>query len=343
MSKLAQRVRLFSIAFGALSLVLVGVACGDDDEGGDGDGGELKVVTTVSPITSIVENIGGTKIDLKGIVPEGENSHEFEPAPSVARTLADADLIIMNGLQLEEPSLEMAEANKRDDAVILLLGDNTVTPEQYKYDFSFPREEGKPNPHLWPEPTLTLKYAELVHQQLLALDGENASYYDDNFDELKRRLEMLDQRMRQAANTVPQQNRKLLTYHDSWAYWADRYGWTVIGAAQPSDFSEPSAQEVADLIDQVREEQVPAVFGSEVFPSPVLEQIAREGGAEFVDDLRDDDLPGEPSETLHSYIGLMVQNMKIMLPALGGNASAMDDVPTGVVFTDGPSEAEYPQ
>jgi ABC-type Zn uptake system ZnuABC Zn-binding protein ZnuA len=327
-----------------MALAIVGVACGDDDEnGGGGDDGELKVVTTVSPITSIVENIGGTRIDLEGIVPEGENSHEFEPAPSVARTLADADLIIMNGLQLEEPSLEMAEANKSDDAVILLLGDNTITPEQYKYDFSFPREEGKPNPHLWPEPMLTLRYAELVHEQLVEMDGDNADYYDTNFEELKRRLEMLDQQMRQATNTVPQQNRKLLTYHDSWAYWADRYGWTVIGAAQPSDFSEPSAQEVADLIDQVREEQVPAVFGSEVFPSPVLEQIAREAGAEFVDDLRDDDLPGEPGETLHTYIGLMVQNMRIMLPPLGGSASALDSVPTGLVFTDGPSEAEYPQ
>jgi ABC-type Zn uptake system ZnuABC Zn-binding protein ZnuA len=321
-------------------LVAFTVACGgDDDNGGSG----LRVVTTVSPITSLAENIGGTKIRLEGIVPEGENSHEFEPAPSVARTLANADLIIVNGLQLEEPSLEMARANMKQGATLLLLGDNTITPAQYKYDFSFPREEGKPNPHLWPDPMLSLRYAELIREQLVKLDPANAGYYDQNFNELKRRLELLDERTRQVVNTVPQQNRKLLTYHDSWAYWADRYGMTVIGAVQPSDFSEPSAREVADLIEQVRREGVPAVFGSEVFPSPVLEQIARESGARFVDDLRDDDLPGRPGETRHTYIGLMVQNMEIMIPALGGSASAMNDVATGLVFTDGPSNARYPQ
>jgi len=117
----------------------------------------------------------------------------------------------------------------------------------------------------------------------------------------------------------------------------------VVGAIQPSDFAEPSAQEVADLIDQVNEENIPAIFGSEVFPSDVLETIAAETGAEYVDDLRDDDLPGEPGDDLHSYIGLMVNNMKIMLPALGGDASAMDDVDSTLVFTDGESPAEYPQ
>jgi ABC-type Zn uptake system ZnuABC Zn-binding protein ZnuA len=117
----------------------------------------------------------------------------------------------------------------------------------------------------------------------------------------------------------------------------------VIGAVQPSDFSEPSAREVADLIDQIKGQQVPAVFGSEVFPSPVLEQIASEGGAEFIKELRDDDLPGEPGDDLHSYLGLMVQNMRIMIPALGGDASSMDNVETGFVFTDGPSSANYPQ
>jgi len=322
-------------------------ACGDDGEddapGGPADGERLKVVTTVAPITSITENIGGTKIDLEGIVPEGTNSHTYEPPPSVVATLADADLIILNGLQLEEPTLELAEANKGDDAVILLLGEKTVTSDEYKFDFSFPESEGKPNPHLWPDPTLTTQYATLIHEQLVALDQDNAAYYDTNFAELQRRLEALDQQMRVAAQTVPAENRKLLTYHDSWAYWADNYGFTVIGAIQPSDFSEPSASEVADLIDQVKDEKVPAIFGSEVFPSDVLETIAAESDAEYVDDLRDDDLPGEPGDPEHSYLGLMVQNMRIMIPALGGDASPMDRIDTSLVFTDGPSAADYPQ
>ena len=142
---------------------------------------------------------------------------------------------------------------------------------------------------------------------------------------------------------MPEENRKLVTYHDSWAYWAPVYGFTVIGAVQPSDFAEPSAQEIADLIDQMNEEKVPAIFGSEVYPSDVLEQIADETGAEYVDDLRDDDLPGEPGDDRHSYIGLMVQNMEIMLPALGGNADAMADVADGSRVRRATSPAEYPQ
>jgi ABC-type Zn uptake system ZnuABC Zn-binding protein ZnuA len=100
----------------------------------------------------------------------------------------------------------------------------------------------------------------------------------------------------------------------------------VIGAIQPSDFAEPTAQEVADLIDQVRSEQVPAIFGSEVFPSPVLEQIAAEAGAEYVNDLRDDDLPGENGDPDHSYVGLMVFDFRTFMSALGGDVSAFDGV-----------------
>jgi ABC-type Zn uptake system ZnuABC Zn-binding protein ZnuA len=239
--------------------------------------------------------------------------------------------------------LELAEANKRDSAVIVQLGDITIDPDEYRYDFSFPQSEGKPNPHLWPEPFLALAYAEHIKDALAEADPENADYYEANYEALEARITTLDEAITAAVATIPEGNRKLLTYHDSWAYFAERYGMTVIGAAQPSDFSEPSAREVAGLIDQIREQQVPAVFGSEVFPSPVLEQIAAEGGAEFVDELRDDDLPGAPGDPLHSYLGLMVQNLRIMAPALGGNASAMDNVDTSPVFTDGPSSTTYPQ
>jgi ABC-type Zn uptake system ZnuABC Zn-binding protein ZnuA len=100
---------------------------------------------------------------------------------------------------------------------------------------------------------------------------------------------------------------------------------TVIGAIQPSDFSEPSAKDVADLITQIRQENVPTVFGSEVFPSPILEQIAKESGAKYVSDLRDDDLPGAPGEAKHSYFGLIVEDVRIMAEVLGGDPSLIAD------------------
>ena len=136
-------------------------------------------------------------------------------------------------------------------------------------------------------------------------------------------LNRLDQGIMAATATIPEQNRKLLTYHDSYAYFAPRYGLTVIGAAQPSDFSEPSAKDVAQLIDQIKAEHVPAVFGSEVFPSPVLEQIAKEAGAKYIDQLRDDDPPGKPGDPEHTYVGMMLKNMQLMIPALGGTVDAL--------------------
>ena len=100
--------------------------------------------------------------------------------------------------------------------------------------------------------------------------------------------------MRASFATIPK--RELLTYHDAYAYFAKTYDWDVIGAIQVSDFEDPTPKEVASLIDQVRDADVPAIFGSEVFPSPVLEQIGKEAGARYVDVLRDDDLPGAPGD-----------------------------------------------
>jgi ABC-type Zn uptake system ZnuABC Zn-binding protein ZnuA len=348
--------RKWSIIPFIVAVTIAFAACGgdDDDDGDDPQptsasssspsaGGErMKVVTSVAPITSLAENIVGTSADVEGIVPEGVSSHEYEPPPSIAALLSEADIIFANGLGLEEPTFELAEANKGEDVELVLLGDGTITEDEWVYDFSFPESEGNPNPHLWPNVQHSQSYASIIHDKMVALDPANAATYDANYAVLDARLEQLHEAMATATQTVPEVNRKLVTYHDSWAYWAPVYGYTVVGAVQPSDFAEPSPQDIVAIIDQINEEQVPAIFGSEVYSSDVLEQIADETGAEYVDDLRDDDLPGEPGGDRHTYIGLMVQNMEIMLPALGGNADAMADVATNLVF-DGESLAEYPQ
>jgi manganese/iron transport system substrate-binding protein len=282
----------------------------------------LDVATTVAPISSIARNIGGNRIRLHGIVPDATNSHTFEPSPSDAATLSKADLIIVNGLHLEEPTLDLAEASKQAETPILQLGDNTVSEDEWLFDFSFPESEGDPNPHLWMNVAYAREYAELIRDWLSDADPANADYYAGNFDRFAAALDDLDARIREAVPTVPENARKLLTYHDSWAYWAREYGFEVIGAVQASDFSDPSPRDVAELIDQVRAEQVPAVFGSEVFPSPVLEQIAREAGATFVDALRDDEPPGELRAPDHTYLGMLRKDMMIMLDALGGEGTA---------------------
>lgn len=337
----------------ALAAVAVFSACGNDGvepdsgstppaNGTAGADDRIKIATTVAPITSLAENIAGAAADVEGIVPEGTNSHTFEPQPSVARMLAEADVIFVNGLRLEEPTIELARANKQDSTEIVQLGDMTITEGEWKFDFSFPEEGGDPNPHLWPNVAHARRYAGIIHEKLAELDPDNKATYDANFNELAARLDALDQAIAAAVQTVPEENRKLITYHDSWAYWSGAYGFTIIGAVQPSDFTEPSPREVADLIQQVNAENVPAVFGSEIFPSDTLETIANESGAEYVDELRDDDLPGQPGDDLHSYIGLMLTNMQIMLPALGGNTDALANIDPGLVF-GGDSTAKYPQ
>ena len=182
--------------------------------------GKLNVVTTVAPITSIIENIGGDRIQLQGIVPEGTNSHTYEPSPSIAKTLAQADLIIANGLFLEEPTINMAESVKQDDTPILLLGDNTITRDQWAFDFTFPESGEHPNPHLWPNPNLALQYAQLVHDTLVSLDTSNQDYYSDNLAAFTVRIDRLDNAIREGISTISPDNRRLLTYHDSWAYFA---------------------------------------------------------------------------------------------------------------------------
>jgi manganese/iron transport system substrate-binding protein len=288
----------------------------------------LDVATTIAPISSIARNIGGTRIRLRGIVPDATNSHTFEPSPSDAATLSRADLIIANGLHLEEPTLDLAEAAKRPETPILLLGAATVTEDEWIFDFSFPESAGDPNPHLWMSVPYAREYAQLIRDALSAADPPNADYFADNFDRFAAALDDLDARIRRAVATVPEGARKLLTYHDSWAYWAREYRFQVIAAVQASDFSDPSARDMARLIDQVRAEEVPAIFGSEVFPSPILEQIARETGATFVDELRDDEPPGEPGSPEHTYLGMLRNDMMLMLDALGGQGTAhLEDMP----------------
>jgi len=314
-----RRIPVAAVVLGGLALA----ACGS---GPGGDSGKILVVTTVSPLTDIAKNVAGNAADVEGIVPEGVDSHTFEPTPGSARLLAEADVILLNGLHLEDPTLELAEANKSGDAVLFTLGDHAISKDEQIYDFSFPKSNGKPNPHLWMDVAEAITYTELIRDQLAKADPSHANVYRGNANAYLQTLHQLDGAVQEAVNTIPEQNRALLTYHDSFAYFARHYGMRVIGAIQPSDFAEPSARDVAALIDQIKAEHVPAIFGSEVFPSPVLKQIADETGAKFEDSLRDDDLPGEPGEDQHSYVGLIVYDVKTMVDDLGGDPSALDSV-----------------
>ncbi len=318
------------IASCAALLLFVAGACSDDTETDD-----LLVVTTVAPLRNIIEEVGGDRIAVTALVPEGTNSHTFDPPPSAVGEIEQADLIIINGLYLELPTLELARANAPEDRIVE-LGARAITRDEYVFDFSFPEEGGNPNPHLWTAPHLAVEYAEIVLAELSKIDPDGADYYAANAERFIERLWELDEAIAAATQTIPEAHRKLITYHDSFPYFAPRYGLEVIGAIQPSDFSEPSPREVADLIAQVQAAGVPAIFGSEVFPSEVLDTIANEAGAVQVSTLSDDDLPGDPGDAENTLVAMMVENVRTMVAALGGDASALDGFDVGSTWR--PSE-----
>lgn len=288
-----------------------------------GTGKKLNVVTTVAPITNIVQNVGGAYTEVIGIVPDGIDSHTFEPIPTDAKVLRAADIIIVNGLDLELPTVQLAEKVKSAKTPILRLGNRTLKQEDWRYDFSFPREHGHPNPHLWPNIALAMRYAEITRDHLIKLDPAHKEGYIANTAAYLAKLEKLDNAIFGCVKTIPEKNRKLVTYHDSFAYFAPRYGMKIIAAIQPSDFSEPGPREVIQILKQIKAEKVPAIFGSEVFPSKVMEQIARETGVKFIDQLSDDELPAPPN---NSFIGMMANNVAIMTEALGGDPACTANV-----------------
>jgi ABC-type Zn uptake system ZnuABC Zn-binding protein ZnuA len=328
----------------AIALAVVGIAvlgaCGSTGTSADAGDDRPLVATTVSPITSIASAVGGDRVRIEGIVPEGTNSHTYEPDPQVAQLLSTADLVLINGLKLEDPTRELAEANMSDSAQIVELGTDVLPESDYIYDFSFPKEDGKPNPHLWTDPGYAIKYAAEIRDHFTELDPENSDYYAANFSAFEAKANALADAVRTDQQTVPDGALKLVTYHDAYAYFAKDFGWQIVGALQPKSFSDPSPQEVASLIEQIKAEGVPTIFGSEVFPSKVLEEIGAAAGARYEDSLRDDDLPGAPGDPEHSWLGLMQYNYATMIRGLGGDPSTIEAVD---ITLDVPDTAEYPQ
>jgi zinc/manganese transport system substrate-binding protein len=283
----------------------------------------LRVVTTVAPLTDLVRQIGGDAISLHGLVPAGVNSHTFQPAPGDVQHLVQANLIVLNGLHLEVPIEKLARSSGKPGVAILKLGDHTIDRGEWVFDASFPEIQGHPNPHLWLNVAYAIIYTRLIRDQLIALDPDHQTVYHQHAADYVARLRQLDRCIATAIATIPSAQRTLLTYHDSWPYFARRYGMRVLGALQPANFFEPSPREVARMIDQIRQAKIQAIFGSRVFPSKVLEKIAAETEVRYVTALRDDVLPGQPGESGHSYIGMMLENVGTMVTALGGEAALL--------------------
>lgn len=187
---------------------------------------------------------------------------------------------------------------------------------------------GEPDPHLQLDRNFALRYAKVICAELAERDPESGSNYGSNFNEHQARLAAPDEAIEAATATIPEEKRRLLPYHVSFGSFAQRYGYTVIGAIQPNDESQPSVQKMAEIVAQLLTEGVPAIFGSNLFSVDIDDKIASATGA-AVDTLHDDGRHGGPEDADYTYDGVMVENMKTLAGLLGGDSSLIDGVEVG--------------
>ena len=327
---------------------------GDDDAAADADDAEVvdpaaSVVATVSPIADLVAQVGGDRVEVTSLVPAGADAHTYEPRPQDVVALSEADAYLGIGLDLNDGALQLAEERLPDGAPLVLLGELALDDDDLVFDHSHDDGDGHghshddgdghghshdddhahgddelgPNPHVWTSVRNAAGLVDAIAETLSEIDPDGATTYEDAATSYLDDLDDLDQRIAAATETIPDDARTLVTYHDAWTYFARDYGLEYATAVQPTDLSDPSASEVREVIDLVRDLEVPVVFGSEEFPTPVLERIAEETGAAYVDDLADDVLPGEPGDPEHTYLELMRRNAATIVDALGGDASEL--------------------
>lgn len=296
---------------------------------------KFTVVVSDAPIADLVRQVAGGAVQVTSVVPIGASGHTYEPRPEDARTIAEADVYIESGLGANSVVTDFASANyppgtphfalaEEIPQADLISSDSAADVAAHGHAHTF-------NAHFWPDPNYAILYVNRISEILAGFDPSDAAGYTSRAASYSAQLQQMDQIFRTAISTIPEANRKLVVYHDSWSYYGRRYGLPVVGAIQPTDFSEPSAAELRATIDQVRLAAVPAFFGSEVFPSDVLEVIEQESGAKYIADLADDRLPGEPGTSVHTYVGMMVANTRAIVTALGGDATALDVIDPALV------------
>lgn len=317
--------------------------------GDEGEAPPLRVVVTLAPLADLVASVGGDRVEVAPLVPPGTDAHTYEPRPSDVARLEEADAFVGVGLGLNPGIVSLAEQSV-PEASLVLLGERFLAAgdlvrgrddgDRHAADGHDHGQEGdghahagpeRPatagtagvNPHVWTSPALAATLVDGIGESLAGLDPQAAPGHRRRARRLRAAIEDLDERIRRAVATIPEEDRTLLVYHDAWAYFARDYGLELVTAVQPADYSAPSAGHVRDIIDLIRAHEVPALFGSEGFPSRVMETIADESGAVYVADLADDALPGESGDPEHSYVGLLRRNAARVVDGLGGDADPL--------------------
>jgi ABC-type Zn uptake system ZnuABC Zn-binding protein ZnuA len=316
--------------FGVLALSLVLIACsgGSTDAGcPEIDGREINVVATTPMIGEFVSQVGGENINLTILMPPEADPHSYEPAPQDAGTIADADLVFYTGLMYEQaPLVELLENSVCGAEALAEVGES-VFPIEFKEggqdDHDDHDEEGHDgheghghgayDPHFWFDPNRVIYAAEFIESKLVEFDPSNAANYETAGDAYTTELSSLTRQVSQLIGSIPSQNRKLITTHESLGYLEAKFGLEVLSTIIPDldSSNEITPSQLVGVIDVIEDNNVKVIFIEAEAPSVYAETIVAETGIKAVEGLWVETLkPGQTySEFLIAAIELIVDNL----------------------------------
>jgi ABC-type Zn uptake system ZnuABC Zn-binding protein ZnuA len=281
---------------------------------------KLRVLATTSIVADAVAQVGGDQIEVHQLIPLGVDPHAFEPTPRDARALAEADIVFVNGFGLEAFMADLIQQAGSGVPVISVSEGIEPLPfegeERVGGEGEGEQHEHGADPHTWLDPNNVIRWTQNIETALGALDPGRAEAYTANGESYRSELAALDAQIREAVSRIPEENRKLVTDHDELGYFADEYGFTVVGTVIPgaSSLADPSAAELTALLDRVRAQAVPAVFVSSVVNPALVEIFAADAGmrvaALYAHSLTAPDGPAP------SYLELMRYNAETIAAAL---------------------------
>ena len=292
------------------AVVAGGCATGGKPDRSGADAGPLKVVATTTVLADLVAQVGGDHVQVESIVPKGGEVHTFDPRPSNIRRLAEADVVFLNGLGLDD-WLASLVADSGTTAPVVRLGEDLPGVTYIAGDG---RKGGSTvNPHLWLDTGHAEKYVARIGETLAAADPANATDYRARAAAYGKTLADLDTETRTRMAAIPAANRTVISFHDAFPYFAAAYGLTIDGTIVDAPGQDPSAAQIGSLVGTVRDKGIKAIFAEAQFNEDLARTIAGETGARVVSSLYTDSLGDAPKDT---YVGMMRWNVDRVLEAL---------------------------
>lgn len=275
-----------------------------------------QVVSTSTMIADWTEAVGGEAIDHTGILEPGVDPHIYEPVPTDSVALEEADLIFYNGYNLEPALIKMINSVGQE-AIRIPLAEVIPDPISTEYEG---RQE--PDPHVWGDVENVIPMVNAIRDALIELSPENEAMLTENAAQLTADLEQLHVWVAQQIQTIPEENRTLVTTHDAFEYFIRAYGLkpggTLIGI---STEEQPSARTVAQLSDQIKAANVPAIFAETTLNPALITTVAAEAGVTLAERQLYSDSLGQAGGEADTYIKMIVANTRTIVAALGGDYS----------------------